>query len=95
MPLAPRLRSVYHMNSGAWPLREPMMVVSFELRYSIERAKRSTCFLRVTMTPQGIGQPRNLWPDTAIESIGSWKETSGPNLTKGSMSAKSAPSQWM
>ena len=47
-----------------------MMVVSTELRYSISWLILAMCFLRVSVMPHGMGQPRNLCPDTAMLSMG-------------------------
>lgn len=52
----------------ACPLRDPMIVVSVELRYSIFVPHRSICSRLVTTTPHGRGQPSILCPDTDIES---------------------------
>ena len=43
MPARPFLLSWYHMYSAAWPLREPMMVASRELRYSMSLDRAATC----------------------------------------------------
>ncbi len=34
-------------------------------------------------TPQGTGEPTNLWPDTEMEPMGFLKVTMGARLTKG------------
>ena len=38
---------------------------------------------RVMTTPQGTGEPTNLWPDTEMEPMGFLKVTMGARLTKG------------
>ena len=58
------------MNKAAWPFLDPMMVVSIEFKYSTGSDILAKCFFLVKVMPQGIGQPKNLCPDTAILSIG-------------------------
>lgn len=62
---------------GACPFRLPMIVESLEARYSTFLERTLTCSNRVICTPQGIGHPTNLWPETLTLPIGFLKETFG------------------
>ena len=56
------------------------------------------CSLRVSTTPQGMGQPSILWPDTEMLSISFSNDTSYATSqcsTNGTIKPASAPSQWM
>lgn len=80
---------------AACPLREPMMVASRELRYSTSLERAMTYLSLVITTPQGTGDPTNLWPDTETEPMGFLKVTMGALLQKGIIRPNRAPSQWI
>lgn len=63
------------MAMAACPFREPMMVVSVELRYSTSLPHLLMCSARVITIPLGMGVPNILCPDTETESIGLSKLT--------------------
>jgi hypothetical protein len=54
-----------------------MIVASLEARYSTLRDNIFICFMRVICTPQGIGQPINLCPETLTLPMGFLKDTFG------------------
>lgn len=50
--------------------------LTLQFRCSTARAAASATDRRARMMPQGVGQPRNLWPDTEMLPMGSRRKDS-------------------
>lgn len=68
---------MYHKNIGECPFRLPEIVASVVPINSMFFDKIVMCCFLVIWTPQGIGHPKNLWPDTLMLPIGFLNEILG------------------
>lgn len=67
-PAPPFMEITYHRYRGACPLLDPVMVVSGDTTISESPMTFLWDLLQIRI-PQGYGHPRNLWPDTLMESM--------------------------